>query len=73
MLDRKEETDDTDSERVRLDPDRDAEREERKAEIVGAIGMLTEPRLGTGVDPSSLDSINTTSYWPTSLEAIEGL
>ncbi len=67
MLERRDETDDTESERVRLD----GESKELIADGVGAIGMLVTLLLEPGVETPS-DSTRTMSYCPTSLEATVG-
>jgi hypothetical protein len=71
MLERRDETDATDSERVRLDGE--------SSELIGdgadgvlAIGMLVDRLLWLGVGSPSLDSTRIISYCPASLDSTVG-
>jgi hypothetical protein len=69
MLERKDETDATDSDRVRLD----GESNELIADGVPAIGMLADRLLWLGVGSPMLDSTRMISYCPASLDPTVGL
>lgn len=68
MLDLREDTDETDSERVRLD----GVSKELATDGVEAIGMPVDLLIGVGVEPPSLDSTSTTPYWLASLSPTLG-
>jgi hypothetical protein len=69
ILDLKEDTDDTDSDRERPE----AEREDLSSEDgVGAYGSLMATLLLVALDLVSLSSTMTTSYLPASLDASDG-
>lgn len=69
MLDRKEDTEETDSDLERLEGVSDDLNNE---DGVGAIGSLLPKLLLLRVDRVSLSSTNTTSYFPASLDATDG-
>jgi hypothetical protein len=68
MLERNDETDATDSDRVRLD----GETSEIIADDVPAIGMLVDRLLWLGVGSPLLDSTRTISYCPALLDLTVG-
>jgi hypothetical protein len=69
MLERKDETDATNSDRIRLD----GENSEFIADCASAIGMLVNRLLWLSVGSPSLDSRRTISYCPALLDPIVGL